>query len=84
MKINWKIVLVFVLILALLGPVYSKAIETEQSTSPEQPVEPVVEEDVKETPEKKKRKQNLNQSQKQNPRKQKRLNQKNRRLNLAN
>ncbi|MBC2107783.1 LapB repeat-containing protein [Listeria innocua] len=53
MKINWKIVLVFVLILALLGPVYSKAIETEQSTSPEQPVEPVVEEAIKETPEKK-------------------------------
>lgn len=53
MKINWKIVLVFVLILALLGPVYSKAIETEQSTSLEQPVEPVVEEAIKETPEKK-------------------------------
>ncbi|HHQ1148863.1 TPA: LapB repeat-containing protein [Listeria innocua] len=53
MKINWKIVLVFVLILALLGPVYSKAIETEQSISLEQPVEPVVEEAIKETPEKK-------------------------------
>ncbi|HCE1192273.1 TPA: leucine-rich repeat domain-containing protein, partial [Listeria innocua] len=53
MKINWKIVLVFVLILALLGPVYSKAIETEQSTSLEQPVDPVVEEAIKETPEKK-------------------------------
>ncbi|MBF2442237.1 LapB repeat-containing protein [Listeria innocua] len=53
MKINWKKVLVFVLILALISPVYSKAIETEQSISPEQPVEPVVEEAIKETPEKK-------------------------------
>ncbi|MBC1392936.1 LapB repeat-containing protein [Listeria innocua] len=53
MKINWKKVLVFVLILALISPVYSKAIETEQSITPEQPVEPVVEEAIKETPEKK-------------------------------
>ncbi|MBC2134797.1 LapB repeat-containing protein [Listeria innocua] len=53
MKINWKKVLVFVLILALISPVYSKAIETEQSISPEQPVEPAVEEAIKETPEKK-------------------------------
>ncbi|MBC1383064.1 LapB repeat-containing protein [Listeria innocua] len=53
MKINWKKVLVFVLILALISPVYSKAIETEQSITPEQPVEPVLEEAIKETPEKK-------------------------------
>ncbi|EAV9868204.1 leucine-rich repeat domain-containing protein, partial [Listeria monocytogenes] len=53
MKINWKIVLVFVLILALIVPVYSKAIEAEKSVVPEQPVEPVIEEAIKETPENK-------------------------------
>ncbi|EAC4662948.1 leucine-rich repeat domain-containing protein [Listeria monocytogenes] len=53
MKINWKIVLVFVLIFALIVPVYSKAIEAEKSVVPEQPVEPVIEEAIKETPENK-------------------------------
>ncbi|EHV5202417.1 leucine-rich repeat domain-containing protein, partial [Listeria monocytogenes] len=53
MKINWKIVLVFVLILALIVPVYSKAIEAEKSVVSEQPVEPVIEEAIKETPESK-------------------------------
>ncbi|ECJ9748389.1 LapB repeat-containing protein [Listeria monocytogenes] len=53
MKINWKIVLVFVLLLALIVPIYSKAIEPEKSIVPEQPVEPVIEEAIKETPENK-------------------------------
>ncbi|EFB0932122.1 LapB repeat-containing protein [Listeria monocytogenes] len=53
MKINWKIVLVFVLLLALIVPIYSKAIEPEKSIVPEQPVEPVIEEAIKEIPENK-------------------------------
>ncbi|MBC2260565.1 LapB repeat-containing protein [Listeria sp. FSL L7-0091] len=44
MKINWKMVLVFVLILALIVPVYSKATETEKSILPQQTAESVIEE----------------------------------------
>ncbi|MBF2664811.1 internalin N-terminal domain-containing protein, partial [Listeria seeligeri] len=56
MKFNWKIVLLFVLLLALVVPIYSNAVETEKRDTNENQeaiVEPAVEQEVSsEAPEK--------------------------------